>query len=158
MRHLLLAATMLAAALVVTFGAASALEGAALAQDNGVQNGQFEAIQAAKPELKTADAIKRVSSLFAALGDETRLLLIARLSGGPMSIAKLTAGSKITRQAITKHLRVMQTARLVHSTRRGRESLWDLDRQRLEDARRHIDQISSQWDEALSRLRRFVEE
>jgi hypothetical protein len=64
MRHLVLAATMLAIALVVTFGVASALEGVALARDNGVQNRQFEVIQAAKPEMKAANANKRVTSLF----------------------------------------------------------------------------------------------
>ena len=97
--------------------------------------------------------------LFAALGDETRLRLVARLCDrGPMSIARLTAGSRITRQAITKHLRVMERARLVHSARRGRESVWQLDQRRLEEARRYLDLISRQWDGALERLRRFVEE
>lgn len=97
--------------------------------------------------------------LFAALGDETRLQLIARLCGdGPMSITRLTAGSGVTRQAITKHLRVMEQASLVHSTRHGRESVWRLDERRLEDARRYLDLISKQWDDALSRLRHFVED
>jgi DNA-binding transcriptional ArsR family regulator len=97
--------------------------------------------------------------LFAALGDEVRLRLLLRLcDGGPMSISKLTAGSRITRQAITKHLRVMEGARLVHSVRQGRESIWRLDRRRLEEARRQLGVISKQWDEALGRLRQFVEE
>ena len=74
-----------------------------------------------------------------------------------MSITRLTAGSKVTRQAITKHLRVMQQAGLVRSARHGRESVWQLDRRRLEDARRYLDLISKQWDSALSRLRDFVE-
>ena len=96
--------------------------------------------------------------LFAALGDKTRLGLVARLCDhGPMSITRLTTGSKVTRQAVTKHLRVMEDAGLVHSTRHGRESVWQLDRQRLQDARRYLDLISSQWDDALSRLRQFVE-
>jgi len=96
--------------------------------------------------------------LFAALGDETRLYLLSRLSQrGPMSIASLTAGTRVTRQAITKHLRVLESARLVHSTRNGRESIWELERRRLEDARRYLDQISRQWDDALARLRSFVE-
>ena len=96
--------------------------------------------------------------LFAALGDESRLRLVARLcTDGPMSIARLTAGSRITRQAIAKHLRVMENARIVHCTRRGRESIWELDRQRLADARRYLDLISAQWDDALARLRDFVE-
>lgn len=75
-----------------------------------------------------------------------------------MSIAGLTAGSHITRQAITKHLRTMERARLVHAMRRGRECLWELDQQRLVQARHYLDQISRHWDSALDRLRQFVEE
>jgi len=101
----------------------------------------------------------RATALFAALGDETRLRLVARLcDGGPRSITRLTAGSHVTRQAITKHLRVMQQAGLVRSARHGRESVWQLDQRRLRDARRYLDQISKQWDDALSRLRKFVED
>jgi DNA-binding transcriptional ArsR family regulator len=96
--------------------------------------------------------------IFAALGDETRLRLIARLSDGPKSITRLTAGSKVTRQAITKHLHVMKEAGLVRSARSGRESIWQLDQRRIEEARRYLDVISKQWDEALGRLRKFVEE
>jgi DNA-binding transcriptional ArsR family regulator len=92
------------------------------------------------------------------LGDETRLRLVARLcSEGPQSIARLTTGSRVTRQAIAKHLRVMERARLVHCTRRGRETWWQLDQHRLTDARRYLDQISAQWDDALARLKAFVE-
>ena len=101
---------------------------------------------------------KNSDALFAALGDETRLRLVARLSGeGPLSITRLTAGSSITRQAITKHLRVMEHARLLHKTRRGRESLWQLDEARLQEASRYLDQISKHWDDALLRLQRLVE-
>jgi len=97
--------------------------------------------------------------LFAALGDETRLRLVGRLcDDGPMSITRLTAGSHITRQAITKHLRVMEQAGLVRSTRHGREIVWQLQHQRLEDARRYLALISKQWDNALARLRKFVED
>src|SRR5271156_3214915 len=99
------------------------------------------------------------ASLFAALGDEIRLRLVSRLcDDGPMSIARLTAGSNVTRQAITKHLRVMEDAGLVHSKRRGRESVWQLEQRRLRDARHYLDLISKQWDQALDRLRSFVEE
>ena len=102
---------------------------------------------------------KGSAPLFAALGDETRLRLVSRLcDDGPMSITRLTAGSNVTRQAITKHLRVMEEAGLVRSTRHGRESVWQLDQQRLEDARRYLDLISMQWDDALGRLREFVED
>ncbi len=97
--------------------------------------------------------------IFAALGDETRLRLLARLGGGePMSISHLTAGSGITRQGVTKHLRVLAGAGLVRSSRQGKESLWRLERRRLEEARRSLDLISRQWDEALGKLKLFVEE
>lgn len=75
-----------------------------------------------------------------------------------MSITRLTAGSHVTRQAITKHLRVMEGAGLVRSNRHGRETVWQLDSQRLEDARRYLDLISKQWDAALGRLRDLVED
>jgi DNA-binding transcriptional ArsR family regulator len=96
--------------------------------------------------------------VFAALGDENRLRLLARLSSGePMSISRLTAGSGITRQGVTKHLRVLAGAGLVRSSRRGKESLWRLERRRLEEARRSLELISRQWDESLSKLKLFVE-
>jgi hypothetical protein len=75
-----------------------------------------------------------------------------------MSVAKLTAGSSVTRQAIAKHLRVMDKAGLVRSVRRGRESIWRLDQHRLEQARCYLDLISRQWDDALERLRKLVED
>ena len=74
-----------------------------------------------------------------------------------MSITGLTEGSRITRQAITKHLRVMEKASLVYSSRHGRESVWQLDQRRIAEARRYLDVISKQWDDALWRLRRHVE-
>ena len=102
--------------------------------------------------------LKGSAPLFAALGDETRLLLVRRLyDDGPMSITRLTAGCNVTRQAITKHLRVMEEAGLVRSRRRGRESICELNRQRLEEAHYYLDLISKQWDDALSWLRQFVE-
>jgi DNA-binding transcriptional ArsR family regulator len=96
--------------------------------------------------------------VFAALGDETRLRLLARLgSGEPMSISRLTAGSGITRQGITKHLRVLAGAGLVRGARRGKESVWRLERRRLDEARRELDLISQQWDQSLGKLKLFVE-
>ena len=74
-----------------------------------------------------------------------------------MSISRLTAGSGITRQGVTKHLRVLADAGLVRSSRRGKESLWRLERQKLEEARRSLDLISKQWDQSLGRLKLFVE-
>jgi DNA-binding transcriptional ArsR family regulator len=96
--------------------------------------------------------------LFAALGDETRLHLVSRLGAeGPLSIKELTTGESITRQAITKHLTVMQGAGLVRNSRAGRESLWELETRRIEEAKHYLDIISKQWDDALGRLQEFVE-
>ena len=98
------------------------------------------------------------ASLFAALADATRLRLVWRLcEDGPTSITRLATGFDITRQAITKHLRVMQRSGIVRSTRHGREKLWQLDQRRLAQARRYLDLISKQWDDALGRLSRLVE-
>jgi len=104
-------------------------------------------------------ALAHAAPLFAALGDETRLRLVSRLcAGGPLSIAELTTGGAVTRQAVTKHLHVLADAGLVSDVRRGRERIWQLEVQRLEEARRCLDQISKGWDEALDRLKTFVEE
>ena len=97
------------------------------------------------------------AAVFFALGDETRLGLVSRLCDrGPASIAKLTESFDVTRQAITKHLRVMEDAGLVRRMQRGRESVWRLEPKRLAEARRHLDAISAQWDEALLRLTRYL--
>jgi DNA-binding transcriptional ArsR family regulator len=99
------------------------------------------------------------ASVFAALGDATRLGIVARLSaGGPLSIVRLSEGSAVTRQAVTKHLHVLAGAGLVRHARRGRERIWEIDHRRLEDARRFLDRVSQQWDESLDRLRALVEE
>src|SRR3984957_4265029 len=96
--------------------------------------------------------------IFAALGDRTRLDLVARLcSGGPLSIARLTAGADITRQAITKHLTILAEAGLVRDIRVGRERLWAVETRQLEKPRRCLERISNQWDDALSRLKLAVE-
>src|SRR6266508_1627499 len=106
-----------------------------------------------------AAGLARAGSVFAALGEETRLALVARLCArGPQSIARLTAGSDVTRQAITKHLHVLAGAGLVHDVRRGRERIWELDTNGLDQARRWLDRMSKRWDEALDRLKKFVEE
>ena len=99
-------------------------------------------------------------AVFAALGDETRLALVARLceGGGPWSIARLTEGFPVSRQAVTKHLQVLAGAGLVRDARRGRERIWELAPGRLADARHALDDLSRRWDEALDRLKRFVEE
>ncbi|MEO8457013.1 MAG: metalloregulator ArsR/SmtB family transcription factor [Chloroflexota bacterium] len=97
--------------------------------------------------------------VFAALGDETRLALVARLSeGDAVSITQLTAGTDVTRQAITRHLEVLEDAGLVRGTRRGRERLWRLERAKLDIARRSLAQISDWWDEKLAALKLAVED
>ena len=97
--------------------------------------------------------------VFAALGDQTRLALVAKLCGGrPYSISQLTRGSRLTRQAITKHLRVLERVGIVHSVRTGRESLFEFDPQPIEGIKQYLDFVSEQWDQALSRLKSFVED
>jgi DNA-binding transcriptional ArsR family regulator len=104
--------------------------------------------------LKLTDA----APVFAALGDPTRMKLVGRLSAdGPLSISRLSEGTGVTRQAITKHLRAMDKAGLVRASRHGREQIFELEPRRLEKARRYLDQISADWDSAISRLRAFVE-
>lgn len=101
---------------------------------------------------------RSASAVFAALGDETRLALVTRLCrSGPASIAALTTDSGVTRQAVTKHLRLLESAGLVKVTRSGRESRWHLLPGGLADARARLERISAQWDVALDRLRSHVE-
>jgi DNA-binding transcriptional ArsR family regulator len=103
--------------------------------------------------------VARAAPLFAALGDETRLFIVVRLAAGqPMSIVRLAAGTGVTRQAVTKHLRVLASAGLVRDRRAGRERVFELEPQPLLEAQRSLARISTQWDEALERLRTFVEE
>jgi DNA-binding transcriptional ArsR family regulator len=103
--------------------------------------------------------VSRAAPVFAALGDETRLALVARLSTeGPLSITRLTAGSAVTRQAVTKHLDVLATAGLVSDLRRGRERIWELEPEQMEAARSYLEHVSQRWDKALDRLKKFVEE
>jgi len=93
------------------------------------------------------------------LGDSTRLSLVAKLCDRkPYSISRLTRGSKLTRQAITKHLRVLESAGLVHSIRAGRESHYEFDPEPIAGIRQYLDSVSEQWDQALSRLKSFVED
>ena len=102
--------------------------------------------------------VEQAAPLFAALGDETRLALVSRLgSSGPLSITRVTEGANVTRQAVTKHLQVLAGAGLVRDEWRGRERLWVFEAARLAEARRCLDVISSQWEDALSRLKDFVE-
>ena len=103
--------------------------------------------------------LRNSAPIFAALGDETRLRLVAVLcAGGALSIAQLTSGTEITRQAVTKHLQVLADAGLVRDIKVGRERLWEFEPKRLEEARRSLDEIARQWDYALNKLKMAVED
>jgi DNA-binding transcriptional ArsR family regulator len=101
---------------------------------------------------------KALASIFAALGDPTRLKLVAVLcAGGAFSIAQLTTNTDISRQGVTKHLQVLAEAGVVRDVKQGRERLWQLDPVQIEEARRTLDVIGKQWEVALGRLKAFVE-
>jgi DNA-binding transcriptional ArsR family regulator len=114
----------------------------------------------ARPSPRPAGAGFDLSApIFAALGDGTRLRLVSRLCAeGPMSIARLTAGTHVTRQAVTKHLRVLAGAGLVRGRRQGRQSLWELEPRQLEAARRYLELISQRWDDTLEKLKAALED
>jgi DNA-binding transcriptional ArsR family regulator len=102
--------------------------------------------------------LQNCAPIFAALGDEMRLRLIAALCvGGAMSITQLTSGTDITRQAVTKHLGVLAAAGLVRDVKVGRERLWEFEPALLDEARRSLEIIAQQWDQALAKLRLAVE-
>lgn len=102
--------------------------------------------------------VGKTASLFAALGDETRLRLITVLcAGAPVSITQLTTGTKITRQAVTKHLHVLAGAGLVRDVKIGRERLWQFESDQLHVARQALDMIAGEWDSALAKLKAAVE-
>jgi DNA-binding transcriptional ArsR family regulator len=106
-----------------------------------------------------ASRFAAAAPVFAALGDTTRLRVVARLCvDGPLSIARLSDGASVTRQAITKHLHALAGAGLVRGRRRGRERIWELEPARLEVAHQCLDEISAQWDAAIGRLKAFVED
>src|SRR5712671_5755352 len=99
-------------------------------------------------------ALRTSAPVFVALGDETRLRLIAVLcAGGAMSIAQLTSGTEITRQAVTKHLRVLADAGMVRDVKVGRERLWEFEPTQVKEARRSLEVIEQQWDNALNKLK-----
>jgi DNA-binding transcriptional ArsR family regulator len=109
----------------------------------------------ANPHIK---ALRKVAPIFAALGDETRMRLVAVLcAGSALSIAQLTDGTDISRQAVTKHLQVLAEAGLVRDIKQGRERLWEFEPTQLDEARRSLELIAQQWDQALMRLKRTLE-
>lgn len=110
------------------------------------------------PDHLAVAALKRSVHVFAALGDPTRLALVAMLTDGtPRSITHLARGRAVTRQSVTKHLRVLSDAGLVRSFKRGRETCYQLQPDPLDRARRSLEQISRQWDVALQRLKSTLE-
>ncbi|KQX18509.1 MULTISPECIES: ArsR/SmtB family transcription factor [unclassified Sphingomonas] len=111
--------------------------------------------------MSMAEAARSIdpAPIFAALGDRTRLSLLMRLSDGrTRSITMLAADGSLTRQAVTKHLRVLQEAGLVENIRHGRESRFACRPESLEVARAYLDRVAAQWDDALQRLKMFVED
>jgi DNA-binding transcriptional ArsR family regulator len=103
-------------------------------------------------------ASEALAPVFAALGDPTRLKIVALLcAGGAFSIAQLTATTEITRQAVTKHLQVLAEAGVVSDLKLGRERLWQLEPTQLDAARQALEAIGQQWEAALGRLKAFVE-
>lgn len=107
----------------------------------------------------TSTRRRNYAPIFAALGDETRLSLVSKLSGGePYSISRLTEGTQLTRQAVTKHLNVLKDAHIVRSVKSGRESLYELDPAPIREVRDYMDLVSERWDDALARLKKFVED
>ena len=105
-----------------------------------------------------AQGLINTAPVFAALGDPARLRIVARLcDAGPLSIALLTQGANISRQAVTKHLHALSDAGLVRNERSGRENVWRLEPRGLVQAQKYLDQISAQWDQALARLSAFVD-
>ncbi|WP_156807892.1 ArsR/SmtB family transcription factor [Henriciella marina] len=99
------------------------------------------------------------SDVFSALGDPTRLAIVERLSDGQSrSISELALGAGMSRQAVTKHLRALETAGLVANDRIGRESRYTLDPRKLDDLASYLQSVSRHWDEAISRLKAFLGE
>jgi DNA-binding transcriptional ArsR family regulator len=111
------------------------------------------------PASHAAKALGRSVLVFAALGDATRLAVVERLCDhGPASVTTLSEGAEVSRQAISRHLQVLEEAGLVTNKRVGRESIWELRPERLDDARRALDLISREWDARIERLARLVED
>jgi DNA-binding transcriptional ArsR family regulator len=106
--------------------------------------------------MSKADAA--VAGAFFALGNQTRIAIVRRLGTGPLSASALSERAPVTRQAITKHLRILESSGLVTHEKRGREVLYALETGRLQEARAFLDAISMSWDRAIDRLRRMVED
>jgi len=96
--------------------------------------------------------------LFTALADDNRLAIVESLSEhGPQSITALARRAPVTRQAVRKHLAVLETAGIATSKRHGRERIWHLEPGRLAAAHAYLDRISHRWDDAIDRLGAYLE-
>ena len=105
--------------------------------------------------------MNRIDATFAALSDPTRRAMLVRLSHGPATVNELAAPFAMSLPTISRHLKVLETAGLVRSRalRRGdRQRVWEVDPRGFAEARRYLERIGAQWDDALLRLRSFVEE
>ena len=99
-----------------------------------------------------------MAAVFAALGDDTRLVIVSKLQdGSDRSISKLTEGLSLTRQGVSRHLRVLEKARLVRRRRVGRETRYQLEVEALSRARDYLARASSQWDHTIDRLAKHLE-
>lgn len=108
---------------------------------------------------RTSPKSKRAAPIFAALGDPVRLTMVTRLcTDGPLPTVTLKQAARVSRQAVTKHLQVLQDVGIVHSQRVGRDRMWQIETQRLAEVRQYLEQISAEWDATMERLRRFVED
>jgi DNA-binding transcriptional ArsR family regulator len=111
-----------------------------------------------RAEVLSPARLRDAAPLFSALGDVTRLALLASLcANGPLTVARLSGHFEVSRQAITKHLEVLSEARLVSSVRQGRERIWTFEPTRIEAAQQYLERLSREWDVALGRLKAYVE-
>lgn len=112
--------------------------------------------------MKARDASTQVTTtaaVFAALGDPIRLALVALLcANGPLPTIRLKQATSVSRQAVTKHMQILEETGIVTSERAGRDRLWQIEKKRLRDVRSYLDRISARWDATLERLRKFVED
>lgn len=117
---------------------------------DGLANRRTSKAMSRKLDLEAAD-------IFFALGDRTRLSVLNKLGSGAQSATALASGAKVSRQAIVKHLQVLEGAGLVTHEKRGREVLYLVDSERIREAQSYLDMVSVKWDEAIDRLKKSIE-
>lgn len=97
-------------------------------------------------------------AVFAALADDTRWAVLARLGRAPASASALARELPVSRQAIAKHLAVLQQAGLVSAERTGREMRFVALGARLSELARQLDRIAAGWDRRLARIKDLAEQ